>query len=41
MRQQRFLLTRERWEERRQDHLRLLGAPVELTGFEALRAHLD
>lgn len=41
VRQQRFLLTRERWEERRQEHLRLLGAPVELTGFEALRAHLD
>ena len=36
-----FLLTRDRWLESRETNHRLLGAPVELIGVEALRNVLD
>lgn len=38
--QHRYLLTSQRWQRLRDRHLALLGAPVELHGFEALRAQL-
>lgn len=37
----RFVLTRERWQEQRSLHRELLGADVQLTGFEALREQLE
>lgn len=39
--QQRFLLTRQRWEHIRPQHRQLLGGDIQLAGFEALRAQLD
>lgn len=39
--QQRYLMTRERWETLQDRHRELLGAPAELEGVDALRAALD
>ena len=36
-----FLLRRDRWEVVKGEHERLLGGPVELQGFDALRRELD
>ena len=38
--QVRFLLTKDRWDRLQPEHAVLLGAPVELSGFPDLRAHL-
>ena len=39
--QHRYLLTRERWEALRPQHQALLGADVDLVGFETLREELN
>jgi RimJ/RimL family protein N-acetyltransferase len=39
--QVRFLLTKDRWNQLQPRHAALLGAPVELSGFDDLRAHLS
>lgn len=37
----RFVMSRERWEALRDQHAKLLGAPVELAGVDAVRALVD
>jgi len=39
--QRRYLMTRERWEQVRPDHLALLGGPVVLEGVAAVRAQIE
>ncbi|MFM6973714.1 MAG: GNAT family N-acetyltransferase [Agromyces sp.] len=38
---QRYRMTRERWTELRPQHEAILGAPVELSGFDGLREQLE
>ncbi len=37
----RWRITRERWESLREEHARILGAPVEMSGVEAVRMQLE
>lgn len=39
--QRRYLMTRDRWEQVRPDHLALLGGPVVLEGVAAVRAQIE